>query len=77
MEAELFDYAKKMILYRLIAESDLKQVIKQLELRQDVLAEQNPRWRRVKCRYSSGMDGLRWLHIGEGHFCLRRVLGNF
>lgn len=77
MEAELFDYAKKMILYRLIAEGDFKQVIKQLKLRQDVLAEQSPRWKRVNFHYSKGRNGLYWLYIGDSYFCLRKVLGDF
>lgn len=77
MENELFEYAKKMILYHLVAEGDFKEVLKQLELRQEILAGQNPRWRKVEIRYSDGLNGHCWLYIGDLHFSFQKVLGNF
>lgn len=77
MEAALFEYATKLILYRLVSEASFKEVIKELELRQDALAEQNRRWKRVDLRISSGMNNICWLYVGASHFRLRKVLGDF
>ena len=77
MESEIFDYARKIILYNLVAEGDFKNVIKELQLRQDTLAEKNPRWKRTDIHFTDGIGGLCWLNIGEGHLCLRKVLGEF
>lgn len=77
METEIYDYAKKILLYRLVADEDLKEVIRQLQLKQDFLANQNPRWKRIKIQFSGEMNGLIWLNIACSQLCLRKVLGNF
>lgn len=77
MEAELYNVAQKFILYRIVADEDLKEVIRQLKLRQDFLAEQNPRWKRIKIHLTSGADGLMQITIGDSYYFLREVIGNF
>ena len=77
MEEALFDYARKLILYKLIAGQDLDAVIRELKMREDVLQEQHRAWRRTSYYFSGGMDGHLWLIIGEGHLSLRKVEGTF
>lgn len=77
METEIYDYAKAIVLYRLVADEDLKEVIKQLQLKQDYLAKQNPRWKRIKIQLFGDMNGLMWLDVGSSQLNLRKVLGNF
>lgn len=78
MESALYDRAKGILLRRLVCFTDFKNVLKELDLIQDNLSKSNPRWKRVKTRFSGGADGICWLHIGElSHFCLYRVEGEF
>ena len=78
MESEIFEYARKLILYNLVAEGEFKKVIKELQLRQDTLAKKNPRWKRTNIHYTNGTDDSHcWLIIGEGRLSLRKVLGEF
>lgn len=77
MEEALYDYARKKILYRLIAGVDFDALLRELKLREDVLQEQHRNWRRTTYQFSGGMDGHVWLVIGEAHLSLRKVEGNF
>lgn len=77
MEEALYDYARKIILYRIIYGPDLDTVINELKRREDVLQEQHRNWRRTSYYFSGGMDGHLWLVIGEAHLSLRKIEGNF
>ena len=76
MESELFNYARKLILYNLVVEGDFNLVINELQLHQDTMAEEHPGWKRTNIRYTDLTEGGHcWLVIGECHLCLCKVLG--
>ena len=75
MESALMERAEKLLLYRLVAGEDLGNVIMEIEHSQDILSEQNPRWKKVDIRIVGGVDGLLWLHIGSQNLRLRKVVG--
>lgn len=77
MESALFDYAKKLLLHRLIAGCDIAHALNDLSTRQDTLSSTNPRWSRTDIRISDGVDGIAWIGIGESHITLQRVEGNY
>lgn len=77
MESALMEHAEKLLLYRLVYGDDLNNVIKELKMSQDILSEQNPRWKKVDIRIVGGVDGLLWLHIGSQNLRLRKVVGEF
>ena len=75
MESALMDYAKEMLLYWLVKGEDVNLVIDMLKARQEAIARQNPRWKKVDIRIVGGVDGLLWLHIGLQNLRLRKVVG--
>ena len=78
MESALMERAEKLLLYRLVAGEDLGNVIKEIEHSQDILSEQNPRWKKVEIRFSNNYnDGLLWLYIGSQNLRFRKVVGWF
>ena len=78
MESALYDWAKEHLLRHLVCFTDFKNVLKELDAVQERLSANNPRWKRVKVRFSGGADGICWLHIGDvSHLCLYRVEGEF
>lgn len=78
MESALYDWAKENLLRRLIYFTDFKNVLKEFDAAQERLSANNPRWKRVKIRFSGGADGICWLHIGDvSHLCLYGVEGEF
>ena len=78
MESALFHRAKVLLLHRLVYKAYFNNVLTELNRYQDMLVEEYPRWKRVNCRFSYGLDGVFWLYIGEGSsFTLLKVLGEY
>ena len=77
MESAMMEHAEKLLLYRLVAGDDFGNVIKELNHSQDILAEQNPRWKKVDIQFNGGFGGLMWLRIGEQNLRFRQVVGEF
>jgi len=76
MEAELFDWARTLVLYRTIKGDFVDDLVADLWHRQEFLMQDHRNWKPTRIDYRGDVD-LFWLNIGETHLSFRRVLGAY
>ena len=77
MEAELFNIAESLVLYRTI-EGDLVDALEgDLWHRQEVLLDDHKNWKPVEISLCGGQDGFLWLKIGESNLRFREIIGEY
>ena len=75
MEAEIYNYGKQLILHKLVGEGDMENAAEALRAKQEELAAENPRWKRVEIKLNNSGD-IAWLHVGPtSSFSIRKVKG--
>lgn len=77
MEAELFNIAKDLVLYRTIHGALVDALETDLWHRQDVLLDDHHNWKPVEISVYGGQDGLFWLNIGESNLRFREIRGEY
>jgi hypothetical protein len=77
MEAELFNIAKDLVLYRTIPGENVDDLVGDLWHRQEVLLEIHKNWKATSIDYHGGQDGHFWLNIGESHLSFREIRGEY
>lgn len=77
MEAELFDTAKLLVLYRIIPGDAVNDLVGDLWHRQEVLLADHKNWKPVGISVYGGQDGLFWLNIGESNLRFREIRGEY
>jgi hypothetical protein len=76
MEAELFNRAKVLVLYRTIPGDAVDDLVGDLWHFQEVLLHDHKNWKPVEISLYGGQDGLFWLNIGESNLRFREIRGN-
>lgn len=79
MEDALVDYAREHYLYRIVWQGDLQKLVTELNEQQLNLHAQNKRLQIVDVTLSANSmyNDLQYLGIGQQHFTLRRVRGDY
>ena len=80
MEDEIFLYARHILLYHMVYESDFNAIITLLNRKQQELHDKNKRLKEVNIAMTvdTGLvEGNRWLKIGAQSLHLRRIEGEF
>ena len=81
MEDEIFNYARSILMHRIILEKDFPAAVTMCNRKQQELYEQNKRLREVTVEmskdYGNYNDGIRWLYIGGQSLRFRRIEGEF
>ena len=77
LEAELFERAKTLVLYRTIEGCFVKDILDNLERSQRLLKEEHPNWKETEVSVYGGQDGLFWLNIGAGNLRFREIRGEY
>ena len=77
MEAELFNTAKLLVLYRIIPGDAVDNLVGDLWHRQEVLLDDHKNWKATSIDYHGGLDGHFWLNIGESHLSFREIRGDY
>ncbi len=76
LEDELMRYARGVYLHTLIYETDLPNLVKQIQVKQEQIWEANKRLRKVEVKLGRDWYSIvptRWLYIGEQHLVLTKV----
>lgn len=77
MEAELFNQAKILVLYRTIPGENVDDLVGGLWRRQEDLLLDHKNWKPVEISLYGGQDGLFWLNIGESNLRFREIRGEY
>ena len=79
MESALVDYAREHYLYRIVWQGDLQKLVTELNEQQLNLHAQNKRLQIVDVTLSANSmyNDIQYLGIGQQHFTLRRVRGDY
>ena len=77
MEAELFDFARRNILYKTILGEAVDCLVGDLWNRQEILLTDHRNWKPVEISVYGGCDGLFWLNIGESNIRFRQIIGEY
>lgn len=80
MEDEIFLYARHILLYHMVYESDFNAIITLLNRKQQELHDKNKRLKEVDIAMTVDIglvEGNRWLKIGAQALHLRRIEGEF
>lgn len=80
MEDAIFEYAREILLYKIVYAKDLDGIVTLLNKKQQELYAENKRLKPVEIelsRYFYGTDTTRWIRIGNQSIHLRKIVGEF
>lgn len=80
MEDAIFEYARDILLYKIVYTKDLDGIVTLLNKKQQELYAENKRLKPVEIelsRHFYGTDTTRWIHIGNQSIHLRKIEGEF
>lgn len=80
MEDAIFEYARDILLYKIVYTKDLDGIVTLLNKKQQELYAKNKRLKPVEIKLSTYFYGTvttRWIHIGIQSIYLRKIEGEF